>query len=402
MSSNPDFTLLSVFPLLPDLSRSHYPVRHIVKGIVGLVLAVALTVWSHPPLAAAQAARPDWQAEWDKVLEAAKKEGKVVVSVPASSELRKKMEETFEKRFPGIDLELLPARGASNINRILEESKAGVHYFDVHIGGTNSMVTGLLPAKVLESIAPLMILPEVKETKNWWAGHIWADRAQQYIYMFQAYLTETLWYNAQALKAEEVTSYDDLLRPAFKGRIAMLDPRTPGSGDSTWAFLWSIKGEEYLKKLAEQKLILGRNQRQLAESLAKGKAVLSIGLSYYVYLPFVQAGLPVKSLGALKEGIYGSSGSGNLAVLKDAPHPNAKRLFVNWLLSREGQEIFSRAMGQATRRFDVDTSWTKEYGHISAKEVLSPERFFALENQSEEKIDKVRKPAAALARKLFD
>ena len=193
MSSNPDFTLLSVFPLLPDLSRSHYPVRHTVKGIVGLVLAVALTVWSHPPLAAAQAARPDWQAEWDKVLEAAKKEGKVVVSVPASSELRKKMEETFEKRFPGIDLELLPARGASNINRILEESKAGVHYFDVHIGGTNSMVTGLLPAKVLESIAPLMILPEVKETKNWWAGHIWADRAQQYIYMFQAYLTETLW-----------------------------------------------------------------------------------------------------------------------------------------------------------------------------------------------------------------
>lgn len=373
-----------------------------MRSFAGSMLLIAVVLWFHPLPAGAQPAKPGWQTEWDSVVEAAKKEGKIVVSVPASSELRKRMEETFEKRFPGIDLELLPARGASNINRILEESRAGVRYFDVHIGGTNSMVTGLLPANILEPVAPLMILPEVKETKNWWGGHIWADRSKRYIYMFQAYLTETLWYNPQALKPEEVASYDDLLRPAFKGKIAMLDPRTPGSGDSTWAFLWSIKGEEYLKKLADQKPIMGRNQRQLAESVAKGKAVLSMGLSYYVFQPFVQAGLPVKPLPAPKEGVYASSGSGNMAVLKDAPHPNAKKIFVNWLLSREGQEIFSRAMGQATRRFDVDTAWTREYGHTSAKESLTLERFFVLENQSEEKIDKVRNPAAALARKLFD
>lgn len=370
--------------------------------VAGVSLAIVIGILLIPPFAVAQSSKPASQVEWENVLELAKKEGKVVVSIPASAELRKRIEEVFEKRFAAIDLELLPARGASNINRILEESKAGVHYFDVHIGGTNSMVTGLLQAKVLESMGPSMILPEVKDPKNWWGGHIWADRAQRYIYMFQAYLTETLWYNSQALKAEEVTSYDDLLNPTFKERIAILDPRTPGSGDSTWAFLWSIKGEEYLKKLADQKLIIGRNQRQLAESVAKGKAVLSIGLSYYVFRPFVEAGLPVKPLPVPKEGTYASSGSGNLGVLKDAPHPNATRSFVNWLLSREGQEVFSKAMGQATRRFNVDTAWTKQFGHISAKEVLTPERFFALENQSEEKIDKVRKPAAALARKLFD
>lgn len=378
------------------------PGRSGVRSTSALVVMIAAALSIGPAALRAQSTKPQWQADWDKILEGAKKEGKVVVSVPASAELRKKTEEAFEKRFPGVDVELMPARGASNVNRIMEESKAGVHYVDVHIGGSNSIVTGLLQGKVLENLAPVMILPEVKEAKNWWGGHLWADQGQRYIYMFQAYLTETLWYNTQVMKPEEVTSYDDLLRPKWKGKISILDPRTPGSGDSGWAFLWAIKGEYYLRKLAAQDLMIGRNQRQLAESLAKGKAAISVGLSYYVYLPFIQAGLPVKSLPAPKEGIYGSSGSGNLGIIKGTTHPNAMKLFVNWLLSREGQEIFGRAMGQASRRLDVDTTWTKQFGHIAAKEAVSVERFLTLENQTEEKIYKVRDPAAALARALFD
>jgi len=64
-----------------------------------------------------------------------------------------------------------------------------------------------------------------------------------------------------------------------------------------------------------------------------------------------------------------------------APHPNAAKVFINWLLSREGQEVFSRAMGQPTRRLEVDTAWTKQFGNIAAKDVLTPKRFFELENQ---------------------
>jgi len=85
-----------------------------------------------------------------------------------------------------------------------------------------------------------------------------------------------------------------------------------------------------------------------------------------------------------------------------APHPNAAKVFINWLLSREGQEVFSRAMGQPTRRLEVDTAWTKQFGNIAAKDVLTPKRFFELENQSEEMIRTVQIPAAALARKLLD
>lgn len=373
-----------------------------MRRLAGFIVTLFLFAPFSLGFAIAQSARPGWQVEWDKTLEAAKKERKVVVSIPASAELRLRLEEVFEKKYPSIDLELVPSRGSSVINKILEERKAGIHYFDLHIGGTSSIVTGLLGEGILEPVQPWMILPEVKDPKNWWGGHIWGDKARQHLYMFLGYLTETLWYNANALKQAEITSYDNLLNPKWKGKIAILDPRTPGSGENTWSFMWRIKGEEYLKKLVAQELIVGRNQRQLAESLAKEKALLCIGLSYYTFLPFIKAGIPLKPLPALKEGLYASSGSGNLVILKDAPHPNASKVFINWLLSREGQEIFGRAMGQATRRLDVDTTWTKEVGHIAAKEVLTPERFFELENQSEEKINSVRVPAAALAHRLLN
>ena len=151
-----------------------------------------------------------------------------------------------------------------------------------------------------------------------------------------------------------------------------------------------------------QRLIVGRNQRQLAESLANGTAALSIGLSYYSFSPFIKAGFLLKPLPTPKEGTYASSGSGNVVALKKAPHPNAAKVYINWLLSREGQEIFTNVLNQPTRRLDVDTAATKQFGAIAAKDVLTPKRFFELENQSEEVIRTVRIPATALARRLLD
>jgi ABC-type Fe3+ transport system substrate-binding protein len=341
------------------------------------------------------------QNDWEKTVELAKQEGTVVVSVPTSAELRKQTEAAFQKRFDGIRLELVAARGSASVTRILEEKKAGVNYFDLHVGGTSSIITGLLRADVLEPVLPWMILPEVKDPKNWWAGHIWADNAQKYIYVFLGYMTETIWYNSDLVRPEEVVTYDDLLQPKWKGKMVILDPRTAGSGESIWAFLWRTKKEGYLRKLAAQDMILGRNLRPLAETVARGKASLSIGVSYYSYLPFIKAGLPVRPLPIPKEGIYASSGSGNLVILKNAPHPNATKVFVNWLLSKEGQTVFTKALGQPTRRFDVDTKWTREFGHIAAKETLTPAQFHELQNQSEEVVVKFREPASDLADVLF-
>lgn len=338
--------------------------------------------------------------EWDKLIEAARREGKVTVSIPASVELKTQIEEQFKKRF-GIEVEVFTARGSAGVRRIADEFKAGVRYFDVHIGGSSSIVSGMLDEGILDPIEPWMALPEVKDPKQWWGGHLWVDNAKRFIYMFQAYLPESIWCNTDLVKPNEIRSFDDFLNPKWKGKIGYLDPRTPGGGDSSWAFMWQIKGQEYLKRLAAQDLYLGRDQRLLAESLAKGNVAVTIGLSYYSFAPFLKARLPIRALPTLKEGNYGTGGSGNLAVIKAPAHPNSTKVFVNWLLGREGQEVTSRSLRQPTRRRDVDTGWLRESGTIPAKDAMSADDFWQVENQSEEKLDKVRKPALKAAQTLL-
>jgi len=373
--------------------------KGIIKKILPFFLLAVLGSETDPALG--QATKPAWQTEWNRVLEAGKKEGRVVAAIPPSPELRKGLEETFTKRF-GIVLESVPARGGAVIRRIVEESKAGVRYFDLHIGGTESIVKGLLPENVLEPVEPWLILPEVREAKNWWGGHIWIDNAKHFIYGFSAYQTASLWYNSDLVKAEEVRSFDDLLDARWKGKIGLSDPRTPGSGASIWAYMMLIKGEEYLKRLAGQKLFLARDLRLLAENLAKGRVSIALGIGYSESLPFIKAALPLSAFPTPKEGLYTTGGYGHLTIIKNAPHPNAGKVFVNWLLGKEAQEIFSKAMGAPTRRLDVDTKWSKEFGVLAAKDGLTLEQFYRMENQSEERIYKVRDPAALLARKLFD
>jgi iron(III) transport system substrate-binding protein len=346
-------------------------------------------------------AKPSAPVEWERTVEAAKKEGRVVVSVPASTELRRGIEKVFKQRF-GIEAELNVSRAASVVGKIQQESKAGVPGFDLHMGGGESMVTGLLSEGILAPLEPAMMLKEIKDPNNWWGGHIWLDKAKRYIYASQAYQVELIWCNTDYVKPEEIRSLTDLLNPKWSGKIGYLDPRTPGAGSSMWSFLLKLKGEDYLKKLAGQKLFLSRDQRVLAESLARGKIALVAGLSYYSFLPFAKAGLSVKSVSTPRDEIYVSGGSGNVAIIQGAPHPNATKVFVNWFLGQEGQETYSRAMGQGTRRLDVDTQWLKEFGVIAAKDSLVPDQYSKLENQSEEKILKTREASAELARKLLD
>jgi iron(III) transport system substrate-binding protein len=365
----------------------------ILKKSSALVLAAVC-------LSATPATAQTKPADWDKIVEAAKKEGKVVASIPPSTELRKGMEIAFTRRY-GIGVEFVPARGGAIIQRMVSEAKTGAQYFDLHIGGTESVVTGLLPENILEPVEPFLILPDVKDPKQWWGGHIYIDNAKRFIYNFVAYQTVSLWANPNEYRPAEFKSFDDLLNAKLQGRIGISDPRTPGSGSSMWSYMHYIKGEEYLKRLVAQKLFVTRDLRLLAENLAKGKIAVTSGIGYSEFYPFIKANLPVVPLAVPKEGLYVSGGYGHLTVFKNQPHPNATKVFINWLLGHDGQEVFARGMGVGTRRLDVETKWLKEFGVISGKDFLTLDQFYKLENQSEEKINKIREPAAAVARKLL-
>jgi len=377
--------------------------RRIFPARCVLLLSFTLLLGSSPignSEASAAEAKTSWQLNWERTIEGAKKEGKLVAAIPASAELRQQIEAVFKSKFPGIELELFPGRGPANANRILSEHRAGVRYFDLLISGTSTPF-GILKGGIIEPFEPFMILPEVSDPKNWYGGHIWIDNAKRFIYSFQAYQTENMWYNTTVMNPEEVRSYDDLLHPKWKGKIGYLDPRTPGSGTSTWAFLWKIKHEEYLRKLAGQDLLLGRDQRQLADSLANGKLAVVVGLTYYTLLPHVKAGLPVKPLPEPKEGNYTTCGSGAFSIIQNPPHPNAAKLFVNWLLSKEGQELYGKAMGQATRRLDVETKWLTATGVKAAKDYMTVEEHFKLENYGEDTVTEIWSRATEFAEKVL-
>ncbi len=374
------------------------PVQNLFAKYILSVTLLGLLLFA--PAVNGQSSRAASAPEWDKLVDAARKEGKITLSLPASAELKKQIEERFKKRF-GIEVEVFTARGAAGVRRMADEFKAGVRHFDLHIGGSSSIISGMHDEGIIDAIDPWLVLPEVRDPKQWWGGHLWVDSAKRFIYMFQAYLPESIWYNSDLVKPNELRSLDDFLNPKWKGKIGFLDPRTPGGGDSNWSYMWQVKGDEYLKSLAAQDLLIGRDQRVLSESLAKGRVAVLIGNTYYSFQPFVKAGLPVKPLPTLKEGTFGTGGSGNLAIIKTPAHPNSTKVFVNWLLSREGQEVFSHGLAQASRRLDVVTRWLKELGTIAAKDTLSLEDFLRVENQSEDKLEKVRKPAQKSAHALL-
>ena len=364
-------------------------------GSITLILGLVILPYCPPPVFCQSKT-----LEWDKIVEAAKKEGKVVASIPPTPELRKLMEIAFSRRY-GIATEFVPARGGAIIQRMVSEAKANTQYFDLHIGGTESIVTGMLPENVLDVVDPYLILPEVRDPKQWWGGHIYIDNAKRYIYNFVAYQTVSLWSDPNQYKPAEFKSFDDLLNPKLQGKIGISDPRTPGSGSSMWSYMHYVKGEEYLRKLVAQKLFITRDLRLLAENLARGKIAVTSGIGYSEFQPFIKANLPVVPLPVPKEGLYISGGYGHLTILKNPPHPNATKVFANWLLSRDGQEVFARGMGVGSRRLEIDTKWLRDYGVIAAKDFLAPADFYKYENQSEEKINKIREPAAAFARKLL-
>ncbi len=263
---------------------------------------------------------------------------------------------------------------------------------------------GLTHDGMLEPMESFWILPEVKDPKQWWDGHIWEDNinTNKYLYSFLADVsTHSIWYNTKLAKPQELRSFEDYLKPKWKGRIGFSDPRVPSSGQSIWSFMWEHRGEEYLKKLVEQELFLTRDLRQLADALAKGKVALAFGLGRSQTEPFVKAGLPIMPAPVTKEGLPASNAFGVLGIIKDPPHPNATKVFINWFLSREGQDWYGKIMQNGTRRLDVNTKWLKETGVSAAKDALTVQEYHRVRNHLEDKYTNVRVPAGKFAEMIL-
>ena len=166
-------------------------------------------------------------AQWQQLVAAAKKEGKVVVSIPAGAELRKSLKEVFEKRY-GIELELFTGRGTAIAKKIADEFRAGLRLTDVHTGGSGPIIFGL--SGMLEPVEGQFILPEVREAKNWWGGHMYVDKTNRYGYSFLAFVQDAIWYNSDLHETGRVT----LARRSFASQVARQDRLQRSAARRCW------------------------------------------------------------------------------------------------------------------------------------------------------------------------
>lgn len=179
-------------------------------------------------------------------------------------------------------------------------------------------------------------------------------------------------YNTQLLDPREYKTYWDFLNPKLKGKIISTDIRRVRGAGIPWQFLYYHPdlGPKYLRRLfGEMDVTMSADLRQAADWLAAGKFSLAMPIQGGVVYKAKNQGLPVDQFDSyhFKEGVNLSSAFGSLAVMNRAPHPNAAKVFINWLLSREGQALFQKVIsltGDArnSRRVDVFKD------HISADE----------------------------------
>jgi len=289
---------------------------------------------------------PAWETEWEQTVEAANKEGQLTVYHTRGP--FDKVFANFNKRYPGIKLVSVSGRGGDLISRIMAERRADKYLADIYLGSTGTPLDVLYPAKVLEPIPPLLILPEVKDPSNWFQKqHHYGDPNGKYIFVFEGVVRTDMAYNTNLVDPKEFSSYWDLLKPKWKGKIAAMDPKLAGfpTGLLQFAYYDQDLGAKFLRQLfGEMDITLARDSRQLVDWLVVGKFAIALAPSASEVQTAIKQRLPVARFEprAFKEGIYMRATQGSLSVLGRYPHPNAAKLFINWLLSREGQTHYQK------------------------------------------------------------
>jgi iron(III) transport system substrate-binding protein len=116
-------------------------------------------------------------------------------------------------------------------------------------------------------------------------------------------------------------------------------------------------GEDFIRSLSRQGLTLLKNYGQEVDMLGQGRFPVGIGLSDSLIEERTKRGVPIVILDPrqLKEGTPITPASGVLSLVNRAPHPNAAKLYINWLLSKEAQTGLAQATGYISNRVDVPT-----------------------------------------------
>ncbi len=382
-----------------------------MKSILGMSTSCCLIVLtilvSGSPLTATAADRPtkgttpksvsspDWQKRWDEVQTAAKREGKITIYGQVGPALRVTLTKVLKDEL-GLDLELVPGKGREVLSRFIAETRAGHPSADILLAGGSSFRPDPEVYAIWEKLEPLLILPDVLNSRNWPNGKLPFLDAQKKLIPLVLQMNQYLVVNTNIVKPGQIKSYHDLLQPRWKSKIVIFDP-TAGGASLDWVTQILTKaygqteGETFLRNFAAQEPVITRDSRQQIEWVARGSYPVTVGVDTQAAYNMQKSGAPITRLAAEEGGLL-SGGGGYLVMPAKRPHPQAAVAVLNWLLSVRGQEVFSKGYGAPAARLGI-----KSEGISPMALPLPGEKFFV---QDEEGVLFTQK-AVEIAKRIF-
>ena len=295
-----------------------------------------------------------WEVEWKKTVAAAKQEGEVALSGPPGEGWRRVLV-SFEQDFPGIRVQYTGLNSRDFWPRLQRERELGQYLWDLRVGGPDPQVYEARDRGVLDPVRPLLLLPEVADESKWAGGFkgLFNDKEQKYVPGFLAFLSSVVLVNRDVVPEAEFRSDADLLDPRWKGRIVLQDPRG-GSGLGSMTILLAVHGETFVRDLlSRQNIVVTSDVRQQAEWVVRGRYPIGMGVLPDQLLHFKEQGLKF-NVKRLKLGAVGlSAGFGGIQLMNRIPHPNAAKVYINWLLRQQSQKRLTQALETNSRRVDV-------------------------------------------------
>lgn len=277
---------------------------------------------------------------------AARKEGVVnLYSFGLTGDAGRAVATAFQQQY-GIRVEVVTGVGTVLIERIRSEHAARKYLADT-LDTSTVFIVGVVKDGLTQSMADLPVLRE----KVWRVppqmdkeGHVVA----------YSYSYTTLYRNTNLVPPEEAPkSLKDLLQPKWKGKLAIGNPLNDPTMARWYVVLTrnKILGPEFFTQLAAQQPRIAPNVREVAAITMRGETPLGLS-SATTTASLVQEGAPLQAI-LPTEGALNQLGP-TATLLKNAPHPNAGKVFFNWMLSPQGQTIYNRAKGLLPMRTDVE------------------------------------------------
>jgi iron(III) transport system substrate-binding protein len=314
-------------------------------------------------MAGATHAEETWQTDWEKTLVAARKEGTVLVSGPPGAFQRQAITSAWAKAFPDITLEYTGGRGTQVVAKIVRERSAALYNWDIIIASTSPTVFSLVPIDALAPLRDALIMPDIQDDKTWVdsfeAGFM--DRQKKFFYNAMGTGGQPFGFaNRDCLSKSVFGTTADMAKPELKSKVVWYDPTEPGTGSrGTWVLSLAL-GEDWLKNIFQnQGVTFSRDYKQMTDWLVNCTKPIAIGMPNDV-LEIMQKNGIGKNVEELSGATYlgdtvpgGAGGNESIGWFNNAPHPNAAKVFVNWYLSREFQQIYANAVKDNSRRLDT-------------------------------------------------